>query len=214
MPGARRTRSLACKGWKAHELVTTSPPGSPGIPARNGFNGLLRALPGDEFLLSPSSADLRFCRTRSGRRHLRQLDTSNGCQDHTTSPSALAPFVRAPGDRSRAPANPPCDAIARPPPPRPPHPMPNVRDDRDTPLSGGRDGAGYGGVSTGRETGKFLRRGLDCPNQRTGRGTGMTAALCGTPTESGIAALVWKPRFSGSCPNPDIAERRHVCDDL
>jgi hypothetical protein len=31
--------------------------GTPGIPARNGFNGLFRALPGDEFVLSPSSAD-------------------------------------------------------------------------------------------------------------------------------------------------------------
>jgi hypothetical protein len=30
---------------------------SPGIPARNGFNGLCRALPGDEFVLSPSSAN-------------------------------------------------------------------------------------------------------------------------------------------------------------
>ena len=44
MPGARRTRSLACKNKKAHEQVTT---GSAGITLRflrNGFNGLLRAL--------------------------------------------------------------------------------------------------------------------------------------------------------------------------
>ena len=32
---------------KAHELVTTGSPELPGIPARNGFNGFLRALPGD-----------------------------------------------------------------------------------------------------------------------------------------------------------------------
>ena len=32
--------------------------GTPGIPARNGFNGLCRALPGDEFVLSPSSTDM------------------------------------------------------------------------------------------------------------------------------------------------------------
>jgi hypothetical protein len=32
---------------KAYELVTTGSPDSPGIPARNGFNGFLRALPGD-----------------------------------------------------------------------------------------------------------------------------------------------------------------------
>src|SRR5450631_2531897 len=40
--------------------VTTSTPESPGIPARNGFNGFLRALPGDRAVLPPSSAD-RFC---------------------------------------------------------------------------------------------------------------------------------------------------------
>src|SRR6202048_353486 len=39
--------------------VTTSTPESPGIPARNGFNGFLRALPGDRALLPPSSADYR-----------------------------------------------------------------------------------------------------------------------------------------------------------
>ena len=32
MPGARRARSLACENWKAHELVTTVTPDSPGIP--------------------------------------------------------------------------------------------------------------------------------------------------------------------------------------
>ena len=58
MPGAQCTRSLACE----MEVSTraSSPqvqPDSPGIPARNGFNGLFRALPGDEFVLSPSSAD-------------------------------------------------------------------------------------------------------------------------------------------------------------
>src|SRR6266436_6006427 len=37
--------------------VTTSTPESPGIPARNGFNGFLRALPGDRACLPPSSTD-------------------------------------------------------------------------------------------------------------------------------------------------------------
>src|SRR5712664_2287409 len=40
--------------------VRTSTPESPGIPARNGFNGFLRALPGDRALLPPSHADM-FC---------------------------------------------------------------------------------------------------------------------------------------------------------
>ena len=57
MPGARCTRSRACKSSKARALVTTVAPGSPGIPARDGFNGLLRALPGDRAFLPPSLAD-------------------------------------------------------------------------------------------------------------------------------------------------------------
>src|SRR6266478_4312912 len=38
--------------------VTTSTPESPDIPARNGFNGFLRALPGDRALLPPSPTDM------------------------------------------------------------------------------------------------------------------------------------------------------------
>jgi len=56
MPGARCTRSRA---WcvvntrVSHHGYT----GSPGIPARNGFNGFLRALLGDRAFLPPSLAD-------------------------------------------------------------------------------------------------------------------------------------------------------------
>jgi len=50
---------------------------------RDGFNGFLRALPGARAFLPPSRTD------RSAR-----LTPASGCQDHTTSPSASAPFVR------------------------------------------------------------------------------------------------------------------------
>ena len=59
MPGARCTRSRA---WSvvntrvSHHGYT----GSPGIPARNGFNGFLRTLPGDRAFLSPSPAKTCF----------------------------------------------------------------------------------------------------------------------------------------------------------
>jgi len=43
---------------KHTSVVTEGPPDSPGIPTRNGFNGLFRALPGDRACLSPSSARL------------------------------------------------------------------------------------------------------------------------------------------------------------
>src|SRR6266705_1497840 len=38
--------------------VTTSTPESPDVPARNGFNGFLRALPGDRACLPPSPTDM------------------------------------------------------------------------------------------------------------------------------------------------------------
>jgi hypothetical protein len=75
----------------------------------NGFNGLFRALPGEPGLLSPSPRNAKHCR---------ELTPASGRQDHTASPSArnvvrLATLLR------------------------PPHPAPNVRDDRDTPLFSG-----------------------------------------------------------------------------
>ncbi len=57
--------------------ATTSTPESPGIPARNGFSGLCRALPGDRALLPPSSADM-FCLSPVGPTQLRELDASVG----------------------------------------------------------------------------------------------------------------------------------------
>jgi hypothetical protein len=48
---------------------------------------------------------------------------------------------------------------------RPPHPAPNVRDDREAPLLWARDGAGSKDVSIGVRNDLFLRRGLDTPNQ-------------------------------------------------
>src|ERR1700754_1773304 len=138
-------------------VVTTGSPGSRRF-LRNGFNGLFRALPGDEFVLPPSPADSRCCRTRLGRLHLRRLDASNGRQDHTALPYAnrlspksfngmctsaevlakaeAAPFVHAPDKCSQAfaqlnacPATPERDDAAA-----STASHPNVRDDRDTPL--------------------------------------------------------------------------------
>jgi hypothetical protein len=83
MPGARCTRSRACSVVStrvSHHGRT----GTPGIPARNGFNGFLRALPGDRALLSPSSADM----------YSANLTPASRRQDHTTSPSASARFVK------------------------------------------------------------------------------------------------------------------------
>src|SRR5713101_10174576 len=78
--------AASCAKWVvqgAHEYSQRSHRKSPGIPARNGFNGFLRALPGDRAFLSPSLANESANLTPASRR-----------QDHTTSPSALAPFVK------------------------------------------------------------------------------------------------------------------------
>ena len=76
---------------------------------RDGFNGVLRALPGDRAFLPPSSA-----------KRLADLAPASGCQNHTTSPSASGSFVGALTAR--------CDPM------RPSHPALNVRDDREAPL--------------------------------------------------------------------------------
>jgi hypothetical protein len=59
--------------------------------------------------LSPSSSGLAARRVRSDLMHLRGLDTSNGCQDHTPSPHASAPFVSR-AWQSLTGINPPCDS--------------------------------------------------------------------------------------------------------
>jgi hypothetical protein len=71
---------------------------------RNGFNGFLRALPGDRALLPPSSAKMAPA----------NLTPASGRQDHTTSPSASGTLVSGAVSVHRIP--------------------PHVRDDRETPL--------------------------------------------------------------------------------
>src|ERR1700712_2757922 len=68
--GCQRTRSRACSVVVARALVTTVAPKSPGIPARNGFNGFLRALPGDHVVLTPSPAEF-----------IRELDADFGAPE-------------------------------------------------------------------------------------------------------------------------------------
>src|SRR6266849_2115565 len=104
--------------------VTTSTPESPGIPARNGFNGFLRAFPGDRL----------FCHRRPrtnvvpkpGRADITSanLTPASGRQDHTTSPYAATSFVSAPFDRSRILVGPALHHVPRLTLPRPPHPIP------------------------------------------------------------------------------------------
>ena len=113
MPGAQCTRSLvrAIGSEYAHEYSQRSHRKSPGIPARNGFNGFLRDLPGDRL----------FCHRRL-RILNRKLDASvEASGPHDFSVRQQNALVRSAARGHRI--------------------QPRVRDDRDTPLEwGGRRG--------------------------------------------------------------------------
>src|SRR3981081_3799092 len=106
MPGARCTRGLVCK---VHRRKRTRAyrfsGGTPTFPAQ-WLYGLYRALLGERIRLVTVVGELAASPHPVGPARLRQLDTSNGCRNHTTSPYASAPFVCAPFDRSRVWLNP------------------------------------------------------------------------------------------------------------
>src|SRR5436189_5574663 len=86
---------------KHTSIVTTVTPEITRHSPRNGFNGFLRGLPGDQACLTPSSALL-----------LADLTPASGRQNHTTSPSASAPFVKGAARVHRIP-NPTSVTIAK-----------------------------------------------------------------------------------------------------
>jgi hypothetical protein len=105
----RSMRPQPCvRNKKAHKHSHHGHTGITRHSLRNGFNGFLRALPGDRACLPPSPTGYLSAR----------LDTSVGA----SGPHDFA--VR--GSDARLASL-----------PRPPHPAPNVRDDRATPLRGG-----------------------------------------------------------------------------
>jgi hypothetical protein len=84
MPGARCTRSLACENKKAHEHGHHGHTGFTRHSPRNGFNGFLRALPVTGLV----------CHRRQRKLPSADLTPASERQDHTTSPSAAASFVK------------------------------------------------------------------------------------------------------------------------
>jgi hypothetical protein len=79
-------QSRVQKGKKHTSVVTTGLPETPSIPARNGFNKLLRALPGEPGFLATVACGYRF----------RRLDTSVGMSGpHDFAVRETAPFVSA-----------------------------------------------------------------------------------------------------------------------
>src|ERR1700736_26426 len=81
----RALRPQPCvRDEKAHKHSHHGHTGNARHSPRNGFNGFLRALPGDRAFLSPSPAGLPADLTPASRR-----------QDHTTSPSASRAIVES-----------------------------------------------------------------------------------------------------------------------
>jgi hypothetical protein len=82
--GRRECRALGAPAascavcWAHTSVVTTVTPEITRHSLRNGFNGFLRALPGDRAFLSPSLAEMFPA----------NLTPASRRQDHTTSPSA------------------------------------------------------------------------------------------------------------------------------
>jgi hypothetical protein len=105
-PGASRTRSLACKS-KKHASKSPQVGQTFRRFLRNGFNGLFRALPGEPGFVATIASAMR--------KHCRQLDASIGA----SGPHGFAVRFQVARLAHQK---------------RPPHPAPNVRDDRDTPL--------------------------------------------------------------------------------
>jgi hypothetical protein len=142
-PSKRRRRecrmpdapAASCVKCKTHELVTTGSPEESGIPGGDGFNGLFRALPGDEFVLSPSPADRAASHPGWDRRASAGLTPATGARTTRLCRTRSMPFVvRAERSLTRPKAR-PAIPIHAPALPRPPHPAPTFVTMANAPLN-------------------------------------------------------------------------------
>ena len=171
MPGARCTRGLVCKIVRRNAHEHTGSAEAVRHSLRNGFTAYA--------VLSPATNSfchrrqrIKTCPSPVGPTHLRWLDISNGCQDHTVLPyatSAVRPARREPLTSSTS----PCDHLAR----RRcrVHRIPSrVRDDGQRPSCRGRMGRvgrtdlpdGESEIFFAGGLDGFLSRRLICPSGR------------------------------------------------
>ena len=111
MPGARCTRGPVRNevGSGAHEH--TGEAEASGIPCVMALRLMPRS-PRRRIRLVPVAGGLKALRARLGSQHLRRLDTSNGCQDHTVLPYAQTSVVLRTCNRLRGSTR-PATSIAR-----------------------------------------------------------------------------------------------------
>jgi hypothetical protein len=154
MPGARRTHSLACESKKARRVSHHRYNAFNRHSLRDGFNAY--------FVLSPVTG--LFCHRRFAEKVPAKLDASVGASGpHDFAVRALLQAKASGGLSAEALAKAESTRSSRAL-SRPPHPAPNVRDDRDTPLSRGRDGGSRKFDLPDGESEIFFARGLDNPN--------------------------------------------------
>jgi hypothetical protein len=122
MPGARCTRGLVCKIVRRYAHEHTGEAEASGIPCVMALR-LMPCSPRRRIHLVTVAAGLMAVPTRLDRNSHRQLDTSNGCQNHTVLPYAKTSFVLH-ALESLTRFNPPCDINCAPTLSRPPHPIP------------------------------------------------------------------------------------------
>jgi hypothetical protein len=162
MPGARCTRGLVCKTAQgnAHTSIQVQTEQS-GIPCAMALR-LMPCSPRRRIRLVAVAAGLMADRIRLDRISHRQLDTSNGCRDHTVLPYATNAVRLA--RRSSLTGDPPCDRLAR----RRcrVHHIPSrVRDDsRSAPVAGLGWRVLIADLGPPRRE-LFLRKGLDAANR-------------------------------------------------
>ena len=137
MPGARCTRGPVRNevGSGAHEH--TGEAEASGIPCVMALRLMPRS-PRRRIRLVPVAGGLKALRARLGSQHLRRLDTSNGCQDHTVLPYAQTSVVLRTCNRSRGSTRPATATARRR--SRVHHIPSRVRDDARPPLLPERDG--------------------------------------------------------------------------
>src|SRR5258706_13436894 len=121
MPGAQRTRSLACDKNKAHERshhrYSRDHPAFPHAMVLR----LISRSPRRRIRLVTVIGGLRFCRTRAGRLASADLPPATGARTTRLCRTQTEPFVSVP---LFAHETPPRDTVTRPTLPRPPHPAP------------------------------------------------------------------------------------------
>src|SRR5215217_8842010 len=151
-PAVSRAKSKSTRG--RHHRFTGAARHSP----RNGFNGLLRDLPGDRALLSPSTSEYGWSAPGRADFASAKLDASveaSGPHDFTVRVSA----VRLRACKSLTGWTPPCDSRLRADAAASTASLPNVRDGRETPLSRARTAQTSPVICPEREGKYFSNRG-------------------------------------------------------